>query len=294
MTLRRRTLRAITLVLMFSFGFSASPAQADETWAKRVKIIQATKKINEVVVETDLPWSKAGLEGARAITDNQKAAIEVAMKRLRKLGATKVEVVALRENFAEPRWVNKSHYGANFSTWRMVGSTSLGKGSAQSIVFPRDQTILANYLTRIEPGTCSLVDFSIFQPPTWFLPKKCHVLVPDPDQFLRAALATNLQKISWDVGSWEISALEFALSEKTHLTVKDGYLVCPELSKLSAGLNKIPLSLEDPLGGYSIALNLKARTAVFTFKNLDQRALARDAFKEDGEDFIGFFVTNRS
>ena len=294
MTLRRPTLRAITWVLMLSFGLSASPAQAEVTEFQRVKIIQATEKVNEVVVEAGLPWSKSGLEGARAIVDNQQAAIEVAMKRLRRLGATKVEVVALRENFAEPRWGNKSHYGVNFSTWRMVGSTSQGKQTGLTPAFPRDQTSLANYLTRIETGTCSLVDFSIFQPPTWFLPKKCQVLVPKPEQFLRAALATNLQKISWDVGSWEIRALEYALAEKTHLTVKDGYLVCPELSKLSVGLNKIPLSFEDPLGGYSIALNLKARTAIFTFKNLDQRALARDAYKEQGEDFIGFFVTHRS
>jgi hypothetical protein len=279
---------------MLSFGLSASPAQAEETDSQRVKIIQATEKINEVVVEADLPWSKAGLQGARAILENQKAAIEVAMKRLQKLGATKVEVVALRENFTEPRWGNKFHYGANFSTWRMVGSTSLGKGSGLSPVFPRDQAILANYLTRIEPGTCSIVDFSIFEPPTWFLPKKCQVVAPKPEQFLRAALATNLQKITWDAGSFEINALEFALSEKTHLTVKAGYLICPELSKLSAGLNKIPLSFENPLGGYSIALNVKARTAVFTFKNLDQRALARDAYKAEGEDFIGFFVAHRS
>lgn len=294
MTLRLPTLKALILVLMLSFGLSASPAQAEETESQRVKIIQATEKINDLVVEAGLPWSKSGLEGARAILENQKAAIEVAMKGLQKLGATRVEVVALRDYFTEPRWVNKSHYGANFSTWRMVGSTSLGKGSGLSPVFPRDQTILANYLTRIEPGTCSLVDFSIFQPPTWFLPKKCQVVVPKPDQFLRAALATNLQKISWDVGSWELSALEYALSEKTNLTVKDGYLICPELSNLSVGLKKIPLNFEDPLGGYSIALNLKRRTAVFTFKNLDQRALARDAYKAEGEDFIGFFVAHRS
>ena len=294
MTLRRPTLRALTLVLLLSFGLSASPAQAKETESERVKIIQATEKINEVVVEAGLPWSKSGLEGARAILENQKAAIEVAMKRLRKLGATRVEVVALRDNFSEPQWVNKSHYGANFSPWRMVGSSSLGKESGLSPVFPRDQTILANYLTRIEPGTCSLVDFSIFQPPTWFLPKKCQVVAPKPEQFLRAALATNLQKISWDAGSWEINALEYALSEKTHLTVKDGYLICPELSKLSVGKTKIPLNFEDPLGGYSIALNLKKRTAVFTFKNLDQRALAKDAYKAEGEDFIGFFVAHKS
>ena len=294
MTLLRITTKAITWALMLSFGFSASPAEAEVTEFQRVKIIQATEKINEVVVEAGLPWSKAGLEDARAIVENQKAAIEVAMKRLRKLGATKVNVVALRENFAEPRWGNNSHYGANFSTWRMVGSTSLGKKSGLSPAFPRDQTSLANYLTRLDPGICSLLDFSIFQPPTWFLPKKCQVVAPKPEQFLRAALATSLQKISWDAGSWEINALEFALSEKTHLAVKDGYLFCPELSKLSVGLDKIPLNFEDPLGGYSIALNLKERTAVFTFKNLDQRALARDAYKAEGEDAIGFFVAHRS
>jgi hypothetical protein len=214
------------------------------------------------------------------------------MERLRKIGATKIEVVNLREQFTETRWLNKAHYGANFSTWRMLGRTSFGKELGKSSVFPGDQTILANYLARIEPGTCSLVDFSIFQPPTWFLPKKCQIAIPKPEQFLRAALATNLQRITWDVGYWEISALEFALSEGTHLRVKDGYLYCPELSKLSAGQNKILLNLMDPLGGYSISLNLKNRTAVFTFKNLDQRALAKDAYKLEGEDYIGFFVSH--
>jgi hypothetical protein len=292
MILRRRTLKAITWALILSFGVSLSPAQAELAESKRVEIIQATKKINEVVVESALPWSEGGLEGARAIIESQKSTLEAAMKRLRKLGATKMEVVNLREKFTEPRWINKSKYGDNFSTWRMLGMTSLGKESGKSVVFPRDQTILANYLTRIEPGTCSLVEFSFFQPQTWFLPKKCRVSVPEPEQFLRAALATNLQKITWDVGYWEISALEFALTERTHLWVKDGYLYCPELSRLSTGQNRILLDLVDPLGGYSISVNLKNRTAVFTFKNLDQRALAKDAYKLEGQDFIGFFVAH--
>ena len=249
MTLRRRMLKTITWVLIFSFVASASPVQAEETELNRVKVIQATKKINEVVVERGLPWSEGGLKGARAILDNQKSTIEVAMERLRRIGATKIEVVNLRDDFTEPRWLNKAQYGANFSTWRMLGRTSLGKEAGKSSVFPRDQAILANYLTRIEPGTCALVDFSIFQPQTWFLPKKCQIAIAKPEQFLRAALATNLQKITWDVGYWEIGALEFALSEGTNLRVKDGYLYCPELSKLSPGQNRILLDLADPLGG---------------------------------------------
>ena len=292
MILRRITLLAISWALIFSFGASASAAQAEEAEPNRVTIIQATKKINEVVVESSLPWSEAGLEGARAIIENQKTTIKTAIENLRKLGATKIEVASLNKKFTEPRWVNKSRYGSNFSTWRMFGFNSLGKESGKSSVFPKDQTILANYLTRLEPGTCSIEDFSIFQPSTWFLPKKCHLVIPTPEQFLRAALATNLQKITWDVGYWEISALEFALREGKHLWVRDGYLDCPELSRLSAGQNRILLNLVDPLGGYSIALNLENRTALFTFKNLDQRALAKDAYKLQGEDFIGFFVSH--
>lgn len=292
MILRRGTLVHVALLTTFAVMVLGSAARAEEAPSERVTIVQATKKINEVVVQSALPWSEGGLEGARAIIGSQKSALEVAMKRLRKLGATKIEVVALRERFTEPRWINKSKYGANFSTWRMLGMTYLGKESGKSSVFPRDQTGLANYLTRIDPGTCSLVEFSIFQPQTWFLPKKCRVSAPEPEQFLRAALATNLQKITWDVGYWEINALDFALNSKAELRVKEGYLYCTEFSKLSKGQNKIALDRNDPLGGYSISLNLNSRTAIFTFKNLDQRALAKDAYKMEGKDLIGFFVTN--
>lgn len=283
---------AISSVMTFALILLGTATRADEVPSELVKIVDVTQKLNEVVVEEGLPWSAKGLAGARYIIKKQTAEIENALSRLRKMGATKVEVVNRLDDFNEPTWTNKSKYGSNLSSWQAFGLTSLGNKKGQSSVFPKNQTTLANYLTRIEPGACSLVEFSLFQPRTWFLPKKCQISVPTPDQFLRAALATNLQKITWDAGYWELNALQFALTEKTRLTVKDGYLFCPELSKFSEGINRVPLNFDHPLGGYSISLNLKTRHAVFTFKNLDQRALAKDAYKMEDEDFIGFFVSD--
>ncbi len=283
----------ISSVMTLALILLGAPARAEEVASEVVKIVDVTQMLNEVVVEEEgLPWSAKGLAGARYIIKKQAAEIEKALSRLRKMGATKVEVVNRRDDFNEPTWTNKSKYGSNLSSWQAFGLTSLGNKKGQSSVFPKNRTILANYLTRIEPGACSLVEFSFFEPRTWFLPKKCQISIPKPDEFLRAALATNLQKITWDAGYWELNALRFALTEKTHLTVKGGYLFCPELTQFSEGLNRIPLNFDHPLGGYSISLNLKTRNAVFSFKNLDQRALAKDAYKIEGQDFIGFFVSD--
>lgn len=289
MTLDRRATSVLSCLLTFALLSFGSPAKADQQISDRITVHFEGEKIDRLVVRRDLPWSEDGIKGARVIINRQASHIKLALERLKKSGATRVEVSNVESLFSGRNWADNSEYGSNFSTWHMVGLTGSGAQKGESITFPEDPVILANYLTSIPSGTCSLLDFSLMDPTTWFQPKKCVISNPTPEDFLRAALATNLKKITWDVGSWELTALSFALEQKTHLALKNGYLYCPELSKISAGQNRILLKENHPLGGYSIAINLKNRTADFFFKGANQLNLAKGAHKFPNQDFIGFW-----
>ncbi len=238
-------------------------------------------------VSANLPWSQAALSEAQNLIDEQRRALERDFSRLKNEGNTRVQVVYENQPLASEAFVDSEKYGTNFLPWHLVGNKKTSSISSRS--YPLDKVDLAAYLTRPAGDGCSLINFSIFAPETWFQPPKCSVTQVKPQNYLAASLDTALKKSTLDVGSSELQQLKYALSPGTHPRINGKFLTCPELASVFGGTTKIALASKSSLGGYSISAKLAKRSATFTFIGPDLAVLAKSAYKSPGENFVRFF-----
>jgi hypothetical protein len=266
---------------------SSLPVEASAATPGEVKVVLAELQ----VVKKNLPWSKASVKAARALITVDHKNIETELKRLKLKGAKRIAVTYEKQPLASESFADVETYGTAFLPWHFTANTPGDSTKAKSASFPRDQIDIAHYLTKLKKDDCSLDNFSIFNPATWFQPEKCQVISPTPSEFLRASLATALKKSTLDVGSYELARLKFALGPTTHLRLVGQTLICPELSPLFGGDTKIPLAESDGVGGYLISVDLQNRTSTFEFLGPDQVALASGATKNAGENFVRFFAS---
>lgn len=241
------------------------------------------------VVKKNLPWGKASVKAATALIAVDRKNIETELKRLKFEGAKRIAVTYEKQPLASESFAHVETYGTAFLPWHFTVTTPGDSAKATRASFPRDRLDIAHFLTKLKKDDCSLDNFSIFITATWFQPEKCEVVWPTPSEFLRASLATALKKSTLDVGSFELAQLKFALGPTAHPRLVGRTLICPELSPLFGGDTKIPLEESDGVGGYSISVDLKNRTATFKLLGPDQEALAKAAYKEPSENYMRFF-----
>jgi hypothetical protein len=240
------------------------------------------------VSEKNLRFSKQLQADAKQIMATQRKSIERAYSSLRNRGAVRVKVLYGKPWNDLPLTLFKYSDKTAFVLWQLVGYSASGKVLGKTPVFPTDPGSDANFLTRPTSNDCSLLEYNLFDPRTWFQNKTCSVKSPPAKEFLRVALGDYLLKSDFGIGGWELQQLKFALEPGHSISIQDGYLVCPDLAKYFGGATRIPLSAKESLGGYSFKVDLKARTAVFKYVGPDQQMMADRAKKIPGQPWIYF------
>lgn len=275
---------AASIILLGVFG----PLQYSQaTDQNRGEVTVVANK--EMIIQENLPWSQQSITAANKLINRQKADLAKALKILRHKGASIVEVVVQKPTWTSPNFLDSSIYGTDYVPWRLRKFESSRTSKIVSSQFPGDQNDMANFLTRIKSSPCSLEDFALWNPNTWFRPATCEIETPSASKFLRASMANAFKRATLEVGSFELQQLKFALGPNTHPRIEKDELYCPELGPIFGGDTRIPLKTFEPVGGYEISVNLKLRKATFIFLGPDQKALAASAYKLPHEDFVRFF-----
>jgi hypothetical protein len=283
--LRNTLIFGIGLLLTVEFIQPAPAFAATQDSPEKVKV----ELVQPYLVPEGLPWNQTALRAANKIIGTQKSILNKTMTKLKLLGASIIEVIDEPTESEGETFQHARAYGADFVAWHLAGKGSRGLVKGQPVNFPSDTGDLANYLVRIKATPCSLREFSVLDFSTWFQPRKCEIEIPSASKYLRASLATALHKSTSEFGSHELAQLKYAMQTNTHLQIRDGYLICPELRSFFSGETRIRLRKQAPIGGYLIAVDLHTRTARYKFLGPNFSALAENAHQEPGEDFVRFF-----
>ena len=208
-------------------------------------------------VTDNLPWSKSLLEGAQILISSRVKALESSLQLLRDRGAKRLKVMRIEDL----RTSNELRALAGLTRFKLVGlvGNSLVKGG--SIELPTSMDY-ADFLIRPSGSSCSLQNFNLFWPATWF-EDRCEISKPTAEKYLnyhtRALLnLTNPRDL--------VEYLEAALQEMAAMhrpfTVEGGKIKADFFGD-TADLEEIPLQNSLPLGGYRILVN--STNTRFTF-----------------------------
>lgn len=219
-------------------------------------------------VSDNLPWSKSLLEGARIMIDARVKALESSFQLLRDRGATSLKVKAI-DDLRTPNELRALAGATRFRLIGMAGGYQVRRGS---IELPNSMDY-GDFLIRPSSSSCSLEQFELFWPATWFL-DRCQIEKPTPARYLnfhtRALLnLTNPRDL--------VEYLEGALQEMAAMhrpfTVEDGKIKADFFGE-NADLNEIPLQNPLPLGGYKILVNSSKTKFTFIETPPDLKKLA--------------------
>ena len=277
----------LTTCLSLCLVASAQASGDSITQVGRVTVY-IPESFSNPVSKRNLRFSKQLRADAEQIMATQRKSLERAYSSLRNRGAVRVKVL-----YGEP-WNDlalklfKYSDKTAFVSWQLVGYSASGKVLGKTPVFPKYPGSNANFLTRPTKNECTLLEFNLFDLGTWFHTETCSVKSPPAKEFLGVALGDYLLKSDFGIGGWELQQLKFALEPGHRISIQNGYFVCPDLAKYFGGSTRIPLSVKESLGGYSLKVDLKARTAVFKYVAPDQQMMADRAEKIPGQPWIYF------
>jgi hypothetical protein len=290
----RRTPIAIVLVALIAsqllgIGYvaTAEATQVAKTKYGRVTVY-TPESLSHPTIQGNLRFSHRLQSNAEQIMATQRKTLERGYAALLNRGAVRVRVVYGKSWNEIPLKLFKYGDKTAFVSWQLVGYSHAGKVVGKSEIFPIDPGSNANFLTRPTSNECSLLEFNLFDLGTWFQNDVCSTRSPSAKEFLRVALGDYLIKSDFGIGGWELEQLKFALEPGHQISIKDGFLVCPDLAKNFNGVDQIALAKKESLGGYSFTVDLKARTAAFYYLAPDQQMMASRAAKIPGQPWIYF------
>ena len=277
-------------VVSFVSSFAAAPAAAEMSKIEKYGRVLVTTpdEILNPTLKANLRFSAKLMKDADLIMASQGAVQQRELKYLKSTGAVRVKVIFEDDwNTGALKLLNYTDKNT-FKNWHFVGYSNSGKTIGRSETFPIEKNNYANYLTRPALLDCSVMDFEFWNLDTWFRGGQCKVASPKADAFLRAALGSYLVKSGNNLGSWELTKLAFALESGHRIAISSGAFLCPDLAKEFGETTRIPLSQKQSLGGYKFSVDLKSRTAKFTFIAPDQQLMADHAHKVAGQPWIDF------
>lgn len=177
-------------------------------------------------VPTDLKWRPDQIAAAEMVIAQDKQNIQKQLDKAKENGAVKI-----RTKFFD--WY-PDEYLRYFAEYRkltkpfvLIGTDSSNKKVFKGIWFkgyylPQDARNIGSYLTRLKSNTCDLIEFSLFNPASWFA-NPCEIITAKPRDYLRATLISriNYPNDPEHEFGWLTSVLESTLEGKADYKIID-------------------------------------------------------------------------
>lgn len=237
-----------------------------------------------ITAPSNIAWSKEALRLGEKLRVTLISKLQSGLTTLREAGAEQVKIRYSTFD-ANPGVEFVSPFGYKVRSFELLGLAANGKLIKRTASYPQNGITLANAAVYLkQEKTCSLLQFNIFSPKTWFA-DRCEIERSSSKQILRAALTDDLAA---NIGSPEVidnylSELHLVLAKHLPYSIKNGVLICPSLvSSDISGDPRIPL-----FGGkygrhYKIEVNGKQNTAIARFYLPEYQKLANSAVLLDG------------
>lgn len=200
-------------------------------------------------VSDKLPWSESLRAGAELKIDAQVKALEILLQTYRDEGATRLEIRPAKDlSYANEQKALGSL--KRFKFFAYDGKKVIAE-SAESIP---DFMDYGSYLIRPAGTSCSLAQWSLFSPATWFA-ERCRIITPTAEKYLNYSLRAFLNYSNPRDG---VTYLEGALKEMSQahrpFEIINGQIRANFLGS-NGQLSAIPLENLSALGGYTILVN---------------------------------------
>lgn len=240
-------------------------------------------------VTTELNWTPAGITAADKVIAYQAKRLEKALERLRNKGATTVYV---RELYGDDTWAENAFLKPAEKLRSYELRARVGKNK-RAVIQPAPMSSapgIASRLVHLKQSKCSLLDFNLFNPASWFA-DRCAIVKPAASTYLRYSLISWLYySQSEDLWRYRIGQLQTILDERLSFKVEGNCLVAPGLAKAYPSdpeVSCIPIAYEQATSGYKIEASSDHKSLRFVKLAPDVKAIAAEAHLV-GPDFISF------
>lgn len=240
----------VTLQVASSPNFSAAASLRDVSVKGAWTSEQLMPQINP-----SLPWSKSSVAKAKTLIATRKQTLQADFQSLKKSGSTIVVVRWVGSQGSNP--LNMAlPAGKQLRKFSLAGRDSTGVTVDTLGDLPSATGVqgLEDLLVRPVNDMCSLNGFNLFDFATWFQ-SQCDIYVPSPQEFLQYSLISKLGYVTSDLYQVRISQLQYISGSNLSYSTDANFIHCPQLSKLWAGTDSIPLNSNSPLQGYKISMD---------------------------------------
>ena len=251
-----KTTKSLVALALIASMFSSTGANA----ASEVVTVTNPGATKSYVVPTNLKWSTSALAAATAaqkiVYEDLKAGIEMLVDN----GATRL--IKVKNNWQTQEYPDWKKYVPDILSYDLKGYD--GNTLVMTYADVHAGPELASRLIYLKQSSCSLSKFKTLPFKAWS-DKYCPIVIGSKESYLRASIRVfmSMSESYFSSAFTAKGVVTECLTKKYKFTIKNNIFSCPKTSY--TWFKSFPLTERIYDGGYQITIDVKTKTAKFSF-----------------------------